>query len=223
MKKYLNIKTNYDPKITGKRDGDSAVRQKFKTKDEEKQFEDFFYDIYENRSKILLESFQTFDIPLALPITYVPKTKSVKQLDFMSYGRFQYGLHFLVSQRVIDILKNYQLPPVYHQLPVEISTFQEKYYLLGFPQPNIYQVDFTKTIFCQFLDLEFQFEKAEDYLSADFGEKVGWAKELYLNTPLGFDIINTIWGTFFSEDIIQTFEKEKITGYKIEKGILLAK
>lgn len=222
MKKYLNIKTNRDPKITGKRDGDTAVKQKFETKAEEDKFEDFFYDIYENRSKVLLESFQVFDIQLDTPITYIPKTKSIKKLDFMSYGRFQYGLHFLVSQKVIGILQKYKLPPVYHKIPAEISTFQEKYYLLGLPQPNIYQVDFTRTIFCRFVDFEFKFENAEDYLAAEY-EELGWAKELYLKNPLDFDMINTIWGTFFSEEIIQEFEKEEITGYKIEKGILFTK
>ncbi|GIM57753.1 hypothetical protein [Capnocytophaga canimorsus] len=142
MKKYLEIKTDYEPKITGKRDGDSAVKQKFETKEKEDEFEDFFYDIYENRSKISLENFQIFDIQLDAPITYIPKTKSIKKLDFMSYGRYQFGLDYLVSERVITILEKYKLPAVYHKLPAQIETFEEKYYLIGFPMISDEECDF---------------------------------------------------------------------------------
>ena len=61
---YYNIDIDYTPSITGKRDGDVAVAKKkesFSSKEQEKEFNDFFINNYKNKSRVMITDFQLFN------------------------------------------------------------------------------------------------------------------------------------------------------------------
>jgi len=43
---------------------------------------------------------------------------------------------------------------------------------------------------------------------------------LYLNIQMEYDVIKTRKGLFFAQSLVEELEKEAITGYVIENGIL---
>ena len=70
---YYNI--DYTPSITGKRDGDVAVvkkKESFSSKEQEKEFNDFFINNYKNKSRVMITDFQLFNTKNRFMITYFP-------------------------------------------------------------------------------------------------------------------------------------------------------
>ncbi|MDQ7738115.1 hypothetical protein HUK48_12320 [Prevotella corporis] len=130
--KYYNVDTDYTPSITGKRDGDVAVAKKkesFSSKEGEKEFNDFFINNYKNKSRVMITDFQLFNTKNRFMITYFPRTKSIKQLDFMAFGPYEHGVQFLISHRVYEIIAKYRLP-IHNKITAKIDTFSQNYYLV---------------------------------------------------------------------------------------------
>lgn len=220
---YYNIDTDYTPSITGKRDGDVAVeknKKSFSCKELEKEFDDFFIDNYKDKSRVLLTNFHLLNVENDFIITYFPRTKSIKKLDFMAFGPYEHGLQFLMTQRVYEIISKYRLP-IHNKIPAKIDSFSQSYYLVGFPMLAKDAYDFEKSTFFDYRNgTPIKFQNVEDYETADYERITASAQRLYLNEKLEYDIIKTIKGVFFLSEIIKEFEKENITGYRIIEGIL---
>lgn len=220
---YYNIDTDYTPSITGKRDGDVAVeknKKSFSYKELEKEFNNFFIDNYKDKSRILLTNFHLLNVENDFIITYFPRTKSIKNLDFMAFGPYEHGLQFLITQRVYEIISKYRLP-IHNKIPAKIDSFSQSYYLLGFPMLAKDAYDFEKSTFFDYKNgTQVKFQDVEDYETADYERITASAQRLYLKEKLEYDIIKTTKGVFFLSEIIKEFEKENITGYRIIEGIL---
>ena len=220
---YYNIGTDYTPSITGKRDGDVAVeknKKSFSCKELEKEFNDFFIDNYKDKSRVLLTNFHLLNVENDFIITYFPRTKSIKKLDFMAFGPYEHGLQFLITQRVYEIISKYRLP-IHNKIPAKIDSFSQSYYLVGFPMLAKDAYDFEKSTFFDYRNgTPIKFQNVEDYETADYERITASAQRLYLNEKLEYDIIKTTKGVFFLSEIIKKFEKENITGYRIIEGIL---
>ncbi len=220
---YYNIDTDYTPSITGKRDGDVAVeknKKSFSHKELEKEFNNFFIDNYKDKSRILLTNFHLLNVENDFIITYFPRTKSIKNLDFMAFGPYEHGLQFLITQRVYEIISKYRLP-IHNKIPAKIDSFSQSYYLLGFPMLAKDAYDFEKSTFFDYKNgTQVKFQDVEDYETADYERITASAQRLYLKEKLEYDIIKTTKGVFFLSEIIKEFEKENITGYRIIEGIL---
>ena len=146
---YYNIDIDYTPSITGKRDGDVAVAKKkesFSSKEQEKEFNDFFINNYKNKSRVMITDFQLFNTKNRFMITYFPRTKSIKQLDFMAFGPYEHGVQFLISHRVYEIIAKYRLP-IHNKITAKVDTFSQNYYLVGFPMLPVSVYDFNKSTF----------------------------------------------------------------------------
>lgn len=221
--KYCNIDTDYTPKITGKRDGDVAVvknKGSFSNKEQEKAFDDFFIANYKEKNRVLLSDFRLFDTKNRFTITYFPKTKSIKQLDFMAFGPYEHGLQFLVTQKVYDIISKYRLP-THNKIPAKIDTFTQNYYLVGFPMLPKNAYDFNKSTFFDYKNgIQVKFQGIEDYETANYDRITAKPQRLFLKARIQYDIIKTTTGVFFSSEIIKEFEKYNITGYRIIEGVL---
>lgn len=221
--RYYRIDTDYEPKVTGKRDADTTVEKSnhsFQNKNHKELFNRFFLDNYKNKSKITFDYFQIFDCDDKFRIIYFPKTKSIKELDFMAFGPYEHGLQFLVSQRVYEILSEYRLP-MHHSISAEISGFSGKYILLGFPivGKNYYNFK-TSVFFDSDRGVDIVFDSLTDYISAGYEGSIAEPKKIFLNIENKYDVIGTTKGIFFSEPILEDFKSNKITGYIIERGIL---
>jgi hypothetical protein len=223
--KYLRIRTDYDPKITGKRDGAFTVeknQKSFTDKMVEKEFNAFTSENFKNIERISYRNYEIFKIVNGFFVTYFPRTKSIKELDFMAYGPNIQGIRFLISQRAFEIISKYKLP-THNKIPVKIDTFKMDYYLTGFPMFEISDYDLEKTIF---LNKNRQEEIIFNDIEAlnKYYDDIGWFNieitKITLRNKLNYDIINTASGIFFSPKIIEEYKNKNITGYKIENGIL---
>ena len=223
--KYYNIDTETEPKLTGSRNGVYSVEIKekfsFATLDDKKSWNNYCIENRNHKERILLDSFIAFDFSLlSNSFIFFPIGKKIKELDFIAYSPFQHGIHFLITHRVYDILTKFRLPK-HNKIPVKIDTFNESYFLIGFPTlPNIFY-DFTKSTFYDYRNGNLvKYKDVEDFLTSEYARSLATPQKLYLTSKCNYDIIKTTKGIYFSSEIIEEFKKENITGYKIIEGIL---
>ena len=215
---YYKIERDYSPHITGKRDGGYAVEIKDKTSfcsdSDKKLWKDFFtQDIKNGKERCSWGSYAIFDNQLLdAPFQFYLTGKRVKQLDFMTFAPYVRALQFLVSDRVYNIICKFKLQ-THNAIPVNIDTFGQKYYLLGFPTVGFDYYDFAKCKFYNYTSGKQEtFESKESYSQLFINGRVETIS-IKLNTKFDADIIHVPGATFFSSDIIDIFEREKITGY----------
>ena len=129
------------------------------------------------------------------------------------------GIDFLISEKVVDIISAYKLP-IHNKIPVKIDTFDEKYFLIGFPIWSSKVLDFQKsTFYYQDRDV-FSFSNYEDYenFDSEYGDTT--KIDLYLRNKIEYDIISIDEAIFFSEEIVEELKENNATGYRIVDGIL---
>jgi len=218
---YLRIRTENDPKVTGRRNGGCAVEQNknsFTNKKIEKEFKEFFIANIKNIERTRWGSYAIYELPQDFGLTYFPKTKSVKELDIMNYSEELFDISFLISERVYEILAKYRLP-IHNKIPAKIATFSQDYFLVGFPTLLANTFDFNKSIFYN-KEGKVTFRDVNDYENAAYNRQMAIPSLLYLNIQMEYDVIKTRKGLFFAQSLVKELEKEAITGYVIENGIL---
>ena len=218
---YLRIRTENDPKVTGRRNGGCAVEQNknsFTNKKIEKEFKEFFIANIKNIERTRWGSYVIYEPPQDFSITYFPKTKSVKELDIMNYSEELFDISFLISERAYEILAKYRLP-IHNKIPAKIATFSQDYFLVGFPTLLANTFDFDKSIFYN-EEGKVTFRDVNDYENAAYNRHMAIPSLLYLNIQMEYDLIKTRKGLFFAQSLVEELEKEAITGYVIENGIL---
>lgn len=222
---YYKIEKDYSPHITGKRDGGYAVEIRDKTSFcsdlDKKLWKDFLSkDIKNGKERCSWESYAIFDSQLLnTPFHLYLMGKRVKQLDFMTFAPYVRALQFLVSDKVYNIISKFKLQ-THNVIPVNIDTFEQKYYLLGFPTVGFDYYNFSKCKFYNHISGKQETFESEDIYSQLFVNGRVETILIKLNTKLDVDIIHVPGATFFSSAIIELFEKEGITGYVKCKEIL---
>ena len=79
--------------------------------------------------------------------------------------------------------------------------------------------DFDKSIFYN-EEGKVTFRDVNDYENAAYNRHMAIPSLLYLNIQMEYDVIKTRKGLFFAQSLVEELEKEAITGYVIENGIL---
>ena len=218
---YLRIRTENDPKVTGRRNEGCAVEQNknsFANKKIEREFKEFFIANIKNIERTRWGSYAIYELPQDFGLTYFPKTKSVKELDIMNYSEELFDISFLISERAYKILAKYRLP-IHNKIPAKIATFSQDYFLVGFPTLLANTFDFNKSIFYN-KEGKVTFRDVNDYENAAYNRHMAIPSLLYLNIQMEYDVIKTRKGLFFAQSLVEELEKEAITGYVIENGIL---
>lgn len=223
--KLYRVNAETEPKITGSRNGVYSVEIKdkysFSSLEEKKIWKNYCSKNRENRNRVLLNNYIPLDASLlSNPITFFSIGKKIKQLDFMAFAPYEHGMQFLVSQQVYNIILKYRLP-AHNKIRVKIDSFEQAYYMIGFPMLEKSAFDFKRSSFFDYSqDKEFIFKSLVNYENAD--DIVGHyiPVKLRLNKKLVYDVIKTVEGVFFSSEIIAEFKEENITGYRIREGIL---
>lgn len=222
---YYNIDVDTEPKITGNRNGVFSVEIKHKNSfgsiDDKNVWKNYLSENRENKNRILLNNYVPFDNSrLNYPINFFPVGRKIKQLDFIAFSPYIRGIQFLATRRVYEIISKYRLP-IHSIIPSKIDTFDESYYLIGFPMLAKSAYDFNKSTFFDYRHgRPVKFKDYEDYKNANYDRITSTPQKLYLREKIDFDIIITTKGAFFLLEIIEDFEKENITGYRRIEGIL---
>ncbi|AIM36924.1 hypothetical protein KO02_09635 [Sphingobacterium sp. ML3W] len=221
---FYKTDTDTEPTTTGSRNGVYSVEIKekysFVSLEDKKVWKDYCTENRKNRSRILLNSYVPLDTSLLSTITFFSIGKRIKQLDFMAFAPYEHGIQFLVTKKVYDIISKYKLP-IHNKIPAKIDTYNQNYYLIGFPMLEKSTFDFTRSSFYEHSqNREFFFKTLENYENADnvVGDYV--PVKLVLKEKLIYDVIKTVEGIFFSPKIIEEFKRENITGYRIKEGVL---
>ena len=221
--KYYKIRTNWDSKITGKRNSDAAVEQNknsFFNKKTEKEFNNFFLENIKNINRTRWGSYVIYEPPQDFDLTYFPKTKSIKELDIMNYSEQLFNISFLISERAYKILAKYRLP-IHNKIPAKIATFSQDYFLVGFPTLLANMYDFKKSVFYRYeKGQRVMFENVDDYENAEYDRHMADPVSIFLNIKMEYDVIDTRHGLFLSQPLIEELQKEMVTGYIIREGVL---
>ena len=133
----------------------------------------------------------------------------------------KFANHFcltIISERAYEILAKYRLP-IHNKIPAKIATFSQDYFLVGFPTLLANTFDFDKSIFYN-EEGKVTFRDVNDYENAAYNRHMAIPSLLYLNIQMEYDVIKTRKGLFFAQSLVEELEKEAITGYVIENGIL---
>ena len=219
--KYYRIRTDWDSKTTGRRNGGCAVEQNknsFTDKRVEKNFKEFFIANIKNIERTRWGSYAIYEPPQDFELTYFPKTKSIKELDIMNYSERLFDIPFLISERAYKILAKYRLP-IHNKIPAKIATFSQDYFLVGFPTLLANTFDFDKSIFYN-EEGKVTFRDVNDYENAAYNRHMADPVSIFLNIKMEYDVIDTRHGLFLSQPLIEELQKEMVTGYIIREGIL---
>ncbi|MDR2108491.1 MAG: hypothetical protein LBP28_03405 [Coriobacteriales bacterium] len=223
--RFYNVEAETAPEVTGSKNGVYSVeikdRHSFASMEDKGIWKDYCTENRRDKSRVLLNHYVPLDTALLTdPITFFPIGKRIEQLDFMAHAPYVRGLQFLVTQRVYEVISKYRLP-VHSKVLAKIDTFDQSYYLIGFPLLGADAYDFDKSTFWDHRSgTHVRFRDAEDYETAEYERLTASAQSLYLNERVEYDIVKTTKGVFFSSDIIGKFEREGITGYRIAEGVL---
>jgi len=143
-------------------------------------------------------------------------------IDIMNVMPYFISLQYVISKKVKAILENLQINKTeYHLEELSIEENEEKFYFLFIPLLKSSEyVNYKKSVFYDSLnDKSEVFGSYEKYIES---RKLGnyRVKTLYVSSELqNRDIISIqAGGPFYSERIIDAFQKENIVGYDIVTG-----
>lgn len=221
MKKFLHIRTEYEPKITGVSNGVYAIeiknRHSFACEEDRKIWNNNIKEVINDYDRRLFKKFTPFDVQSMSQIPlYFRAGKRMKPLDFIMGMDFQ-PLDFTITQRVYYILSEFHLP-IHNKVPIKIEGIEQPYFLFSIPMMAGQSIDFQRSKYYNTDTGEATFTDWEDYRQYRSG--LTFPVEIYLHETSPYDVIRIPSGFFISEKIAERFEQENITGYRILSGEL---
>ncbi len=221
MRLFKQISYNPEPSVIGVNNG--IYQLEFKERDLKKNFN------YEEIEQILM----TFDIAglnkiKELPIEHLKGTllKKAKVTDLMVFSPHLLGHKYLISQKVVDCLKEMVATREYHLRKVEIEAVKENYYLLFVPMILTNEIDFTQArIFPEREYLSesrtyFEIDSYAEYQNLlDENPLVSFEKICLPKKYQNQDIISVQGAVdlFFSEQLIECLQEAEVTNFRIPK------
>lgn len=211
---YITVSREFEPKITGTNRISSLEFKKnsFVNKDDEK----LLFSHLDDSDKIHIENYQPFDPKnLQGEITLYPVGKRVKKLDFMTVGPHLWGIWIAVSKKALTIIQKYKLPE-YTLIPVNIETYDEPYYLIGFPIIKTEYVDFLKSDFFHFKSRSIvKFADFKEYRENIVGVK---AHDILLPIEYNYDVLKVVCcqDICLSERLVNDLQENNCTGLQSE-------
>ena len=216
MDKFFIIRPASDYKITGLRDDSvqgEVLKKKFKTKEHYDNFYNFFFE-----NPDFIGKFPDFNINLE----YIKINDKARILDFMTFSPLVSCGKFLISDKVQDLIKNFNLPP-YKLYPVKLfhkKTVFENYKLFYCPFLDFDKIDFQKSIFHEGLPMfnrgYIDVNNKEEYLNHTGLKSV---EKIVLNSNCNkdYDLIRVRIAAFYfiSERLKEMIELANLTGLNI--------
>ncbi|MPT18497.1 MAG: hypothetical protein E2579_12185 [Pseudomonas sp.] len=212
---FYQLGASIDPKIIGKSELPLTVEIKNKVFSEQskeytlninKYFEEFS-NLYSNFPKELIGKM------------YQRKRKPIDLMNSMPYYP---TLRYIISKKVKDIFKGLTIAKTeYHLEKLEIEGCDEDFYFLFIPLLRSSEyVDFDKTVYYDSLNEKYEVFGSYEKYEVEKKNRRLRAKTLYLKKELEVrDIISVqAGGPFYSERIIDAFQKENVVGYEIITG-----
>jgi hypothetical protein len=215
--KYYKLSGSSEPKIIGVRNGvhQGEIKwKKFKNRNSEKEMINYFIQ----RMTKSLDNIED----ISFEIEYVEAYKMAKMTDFFMFTPALYGINFFVSEKVRDLLSNYNMP-VHTFLPVNIYQNEKlyKYWALYIPQfYNHEYLVFNECVFNQGYILAedlVSYETYEEYKKSPvhntteklvFSNKINKHLDLFDTSFIGHTYV-------ISERLKQAIEDAGITGLSI--------
>ncbi|MBL1225904.1 hypothetical protein [Enterococcus sp. BWR-S5] len=226
---FIGIETSREPKITGDRNGGFQVESKwtksFRNKEERKyycevfsggRFDDYGFDRFP--LKIDTEKLQ-------LPVTFYADRKSTKETAFVSFAFRLAAIQFIVSEKALAVMQQYQLPPMTvvacRIVSKKEGAFSGNYFLVGFAVIASDAIDYKQSSFTYLHDekdhnwvwQDMPPVESEEAYQAFTDEKfcsLVRPKQITLNSRYPFDVVNAReHGVFFSEQLIQALQEQE--------------
>ncbi|PZD77380.1 hypothetical protein [Mesonia sp. K7] len=171
---------------------------------------------------------EIFNLDITLEGELLPKAKVT---DLMGYTPRFFGFHYLVSQKVVDCLKEENVSKEkYRLLKVEIKGVDEDYYLLYVPWINKSAIIFSESLIYRTFDADssdkeyFEIKNLNDYIELQDKEPFNSFDKVVLNSRYIKKHIISIQGItelFFSDAIVDKLLSNSITSLEIKNKTLL--
>ena len=215
MKNYYQIRASIDSKIIGRSEAPLSVEIKNQIFSE--QSRRYTLDV----NKYFEEQLQLYD---NFPKNLVGKMyqKNKLPIDIMNVIPFYMSLQFAVSQKVVNIFNSLSVDKAeYHIEEFTIDGSNDKFYFLFIPMLKSNGcIDFSQSIFIEDLNEEEIIFGSYDVYWKKSKDSNYLAKQLFVPFELqSRDIISLQKGKpFYSERILDAFQKENVIGYEIITG-----
>lgn len=210
---YITVSKQFNPKITGTNKISSLEFKK--TSFVHKSDGKVFFEHLDDWDKANIDSFEPFD-PKILQgeITLYPVGKRVKKLDFMGVCPHLCGIWMAVSKKALSIIQKYKLPK-HTLIPVNIDTYDEPYYLIGFPLVTIEHIDYSKSEFINTKNFDIiSFSNENEYRDDFFAS----AKNIILKNNYHYDILNlaTVTEICLTQKLLKDLLDNNCVGLEIQ-------
>jgi hypothetical protein len=218
---YKIISPSSEPSIIGVNNGVYQVelidKKSFINKEEKQYYENFFSGKF---TSFIFDNFQNINLTKITELKYFP-LKKANETDFVRFSPNEMGLNFIVSQKVIDIFKQFSIYD-YIKIPSKIDGFQTNYYTIGFPIITDNFINFPKSKFYHLINkTEFNNLSHEEYKKISGALVKTLSLELTDNN-FKSDIINLQGqGIFFSNSLISKLKDENVTSFEIGNTTLI--
>lgn len=225
---FVGVEISREPQITGDRNGGFQVESKWVKSFRNKEEREYYCEVLRGGS---FDNYGFSSFPLKidteklhLPITFYADRKSTKETEFISFAFRLSAIQFIISEKSLDLLKQYRLPPMVVVdcciVPKKENTFLGKYYLVGFAALDSAELDYAQSIFTYLHDeggSEWRWQDMPAVASEDdykeFTENQFCSlvrpKQIILKDKYHFDVVNAReHGLFFSERLIQSLKEQ---------------
>lgn len=210
---YITVSKQFNPKITGTNKISSLEFKK--TSFSHKSDEKVFFEHLDDWDKANIDSFKPFDLKILQgEITLYPVGKKVKKLDFMGVCPHLCGIWMAVSKKALSIIQKYKLPE-HTLIPVNIDTYDELYYLIGFPVVTIKYINYSKSTFLNRKNFEIiSFSNEKEYKDDFFAS----AKNITLKNNYDYDVLNlaTVIEICLAQKLLKDLLDNNCTGLEIQ-------
>ena len=231
---FYELSKSADPDITGNQTDATQVElnaekeNHFHNKEEQLLFNQYLKETTEVEDVMIGTSKIPYPYKLTELIFYTVK-KNIKKTDFVtSFIGLRYSGDILVSQKVMDILENFNLP-VHSKIPSRIISTKDgsewgDYFLLQFPMYPLTRVNYKKSAFFN------KYQSNEPCLRVANYEEYNkaipicvWRSVFCVSEIIPYDIINlqASAGLFISETLYTTLKNSNLIGLEFGPDKLL--
>lgn len=215
--KYLKVSRDFDPKVIGVNNDFAQAETIYKGEkisldpEKRKYLETFCKDHFSKRKGIYVDDFENIKLD---SIDLFKTKKRAKETDVLEalVDNSHRLLGYAYSVKALNIIEKYRLPP-HHKIKANILDFKTEYFLIGFAEVPLTEIDYQKSSFCSMSFETVRYQNYEEYRGS-----MSSFNEIFLLKDYPYDVIHLGCDLFFLEKIVEEFDKEKLTGFRVEKG-----
>ncbi|MCV6630443.1 MAG: hypothetical protein OIF50_11375 [Flavobacteriaceae bacterium] len=222
---FKRISNSFEPEIIGVKNG--LYQVELENKDIENRSNSLLTQ--GNIDELLNRRDEVFNLDINMQGNLLPKAKAT---DLMVYTPHFFCFNYLVSQKVVDCLKEENVSlEEYHVLKVNIKEVDEAYYLLYVPWIDFSEIVFSESLVYSTFDANssdkkyFEINNHDEYMELQDKEPFNSFDKVVLNHKYQKRNLISIRGItelFFSDSLVERMLAKNVSSFEVKQRTLLS-